>query len=142
MRHHCYHIHLYTVSHRVSQSRISGKHQISVSHACIINFSFNVHSFNIYSLCANIFQVVLLTTSIVCLIVTTAVVATGWAVTCKTFKEVQDDNNTPYRSFSCTGYQYQNAPPHGGEIIATAVSFLLLQQSNCIRCMQQCYQLL
>lgn len=43
------------------------------------------------------------------------VVAAGWGVTCKNFKNSS--------LFSCTGYQSDDAP-HGAEFIAAAVSHI------------------
>uniref|UniRef100_A0A1X7U3U0 Uncharacterized protein n=1 Tax=Amphimedon queenslandica TaxID=400682 RepID=A0A1X7U3U0_AMPQE len=71
-------------------------------------------------LCAKVLQIVLLTASIVCLAVTTAVVSAGWAMTCNTYDELREDSPS-FQLFSCTGYQYHKAPPHGGEIIAAAI---------------------
>ena len=56
---------------------------------------------------------ILLATSLIFFIITMVVVAAGWGVTCKNFKNSS--------LFSCTGYQSDDAP-HGAEFIAAAVS--------------------
>ena len=57
------------------------------------------------------------------LFITMIVVSSGWAKTCATIRKLKEASHSSYLYLACTGYRFDEYPPHGGEIIAVSVRY-------------------
>ena len=61
--------------------------------------------------------------SMLFLFITMIVVSSGWAKTCSTIRKLKETSHSSYLYLACTGYRFDEYPPHGGEIIAVSVRY-------------------